>query len=735
MDTIRQSLDQIQNLSADDLKSLQDSVISEFNTVKSQDPTQDVVATMGELAKAAKAIKVEQNRRVTEAAALAQQAADAQTAIDALTAPDEDDAADNADDASEADAVDANDVAGDDDADSTEEVVIAPEEDDDNALAAKSDSAPADAPADDAAPAATDAPAEGSAAEEAAETPAEESAEDLAAHKEAAEEIEGTPAEIAAETPAHKALEDAAAEKIEDAGDTAPDADAAPAEGSAAEEAAETPAEEAAEDDPEQPMDEEDKKTNVFAAESAEAPVANTAEFSTDDTTPAPEDAEDASDTNEEGNEDPVTASATTELEFEAPADRRPAARLTVPVTITAGADLPGITAGSTLPDMKAVAQAILDRKKGMGRTSGGDGEQHTVATFTTTFPEERFLSPNDVDGNRTKIDEVITASAALVAAGGSAAPVEVRYELFGLGGTTRPVRDSLAVFGADRQGIRYVTPPVLGDLNGSVSLWTLQNDIDAANGVAVSKPCLRVIAGAEVVVYTDAIPLCLTFGNFGARAYPELVERHTELGMIQHARFAETRLLTRIGSLSTAVTADKQLGAAKDILVQVEQAAAAYRNRHRMDVNDALRVIFPEWFKNAMRADLTKQIPGNGEDDTVGLADAKINSWFSVRNINVTWALDGETGQIFGAQDTGALEAFPAQVIWYLFAEGTFLFLDGGTLDLGLVRDSTLNSTNDYKIFLESFEGVAKIGVESLRITSNLAILGASSSTVVVAN
>jgi hypothetical protein len=37
-------------------------------------------------------------------------------------------------------------------------------------------------------------------------------------------------------------------------------------------------------------------------------------------------------------------------------------------------------------------------------------------------------------------------------------------------------------------------------------------------------------------------------------------------------------------------------------------------------------------------------------------------------------------------------------------FPEGTFLYIDGGTLDLGLVRDSTLNSTNDFQVFGEIF-------------------------------
>lgn len=436
-----------------------------------------------------------------------------------------------------------------------------------------------------------------------------------------------------------------------------------------------------------------------------------------------------------ESSEEPVTASTTPE--FEAPADQQATLKPVVAsVRITAGSDLKGITAGAEFSSMAEVAQALLTRKHGMGRTTGGDGEQALVASIQTSFPDSRQLNSNDVEGNRAKINAV-TSPEAIVAAGGLTAPVETSWDIFELGETSvRPVRDALAVFGADRGGLRFLTPPVLSDLSGAASLWTMQDDIDASTpeGPNPVKPCIRVAAGQEVTVYTDAIPLCLTFGNLGARAYPELVQRHTELGMVEHARYSEVRLLTRIGALSTQVTAAAELGAARDIFVQLEQAAAAYRSRYRLDPKTPLRVLFPEWFKNALRADLTKQLPGDGRDGTFNLAEAEINRWFATRNINVSWFLDGETGQVFGAQAAGALLKFPSTVIWYLFSEGTFVFLDGGTLDLGLVRDSTLNGTNDYKIFLETFEGVAKVGVESLRVTSTLAIKGSSSATTVVA-
>jgi len=430
-----------------------------------------------------------------------------------------------------------------------------------------------------------------------------------------------------------------------------------------------------------------------------------------------------------------VTASASVEQEpiIQPPADRRPTMKIQeAPVAITAGADIPGVTAGATLPSMDAVAEAMVQRLHSVRRSTGGDGEQHVVATLQAAYPSDRTLHSGALEENTRKVQDVISPQA-ITAAGGLCAPVNVRYDIFGLGTTGRPVKDSLATFAADRGGIRFITPPRLTDLNGAVSLWTVQDDIDAATAGAPDpvKPCIRVNCGTEVSVLTDAIPLCLTFGNLVSRTYPEMVKRHNELGLIQHARFAEQRLLTRIGALSTQVTAASVLGAARDYFVSVERAAAAYRNRHRMDVNAPLRVVAPAWLNNMMRADLVMQLPGDGDEETFALAQSRIDAWFRLRNINVTWTIDGETGQMFGTQGAGALIDFPGTVVWYLFAEGTFLFLDGGTLDLGLVRDSTLNGTNDYKMFLETFEGVAMVGLEALRITSTLEINGSVAGTV----
>ena len=433
-----------------------------------------------------------------------------------------------------------------------------------------------------------------------------------------------------------------------------------------------------------------------------------------------------------------VTASA--EQPFEAPADRQPVIEVSEPaikVAITAGADIPGYTAGTNLTDMNEVASAMEKRLHTLRRVNGGDGEQHIVASLTVQYPESRTLT-TDAESNALKITAAAEETQALVASGGHGAPFEVKYDIFGLGSTTdRPVRDALPRFQADRGGIRFVTPPSFITYNATaansynyrdaVGVWTAAND-SAETPSPSTKLSMTVSAAAENTVSTDAVTLQLQFGNLMTRAYPELIARHNELALVQHAREAELNLLDKISAGSTAVNAHvatteapNLIGFARDFLVQVRKAAVAYRSRHRIDAGTRLKAIVPAWIYDAMAADLALNMPGDG---SLGVGEAEIKGYLSSSNVDMVSSLD--LNAFLGQAGSAArLLEFPDQITWYLFAEGTFLFLDGGTLDLGIIRDSTLVGTNDYKMFIETFENVAKVGIESLAITSSLSING----------
>ena len=429
----------------------------------------------------------------------------------------------------------------------------------------------------------------------------------------------------------------------------------------------------------------------------------------------------------DEDDEDAVTASAdndeaTKEATVDLPADRMPVVPSSTAV-ITAGADIPGVSAGTVFTSERGVSEAFTQRLNTLRNVRGGDGEQIIVASIETPASPDRQLDTKDNEGKLERILKV-SSPEGITASGGYCAPLETRYDIFGLGIADRPVKAALAGFQAKRGGIRYTQPPVLSDFANAVGVWTAAND---ANPVSpTEKPCLKVACAPEQTAVLDAVTLCLEFGNLMSRAFPELVSRHNELGMIQHARLADLTLLSKLSALSTAVTSSYKIGVARDFLEAVGRAATAYRHRHRMGDNAVLRVIAPAWVKDAIREDLTWGLPG----DKLEWADSVIEGFFRNRKVNISWHLD-DAASLGDAQAAGALNAWPASFEWFIFAEGTFLFLDGGTLDLGIVRDSGLVATNDYKMFVETFEGVAKIGIEGIKVTTTTKVTGQVAATV----
>jgi hypothetical protein len=324
-------------------------------------------------------------------------------------------------------------------------------------------------------------------------------------------------------------------------------------------------------------------------------------------------------------------------------------------------------------------------------------------------YGEDRTLRDNARE-NAHKI-EAVTGIEALRASGGICAPAPVRYDQPVIGTNARPVRDSaVAMFGADRGGIRTLPPPHLADVGGAITTWTHANDI-ALNSPS-TKACLTLTCPDEDETLVDAIVSCLKVGNYRARNFPEQITAWMSKIAQSAARTAEVKFLTAIGTGSTqvAVTATgNELGTARDILATLERATSAIRSRHRLDPMYPFRFVAPFWLRNNMITDLTREVPGSSAE-RLATSEADIERWLAAKNVNVTWTLDGESGQIYGAQADGVLNGWASHVICYLYPEGQWLGLDGGSLDFGLVRDSTLNATNDFQLMSEFFENVHQV-------------------------
>ena len=712
MDQLKEKLDVLADLDDSQVAEFQKEIISQFESVEKEDPTPQTVDAMTSLADMLDSVRSEVKRREAQAIELSQKAAEAASRVYGQDGDTEDEKMDEAEvmPSEETPAVEPSEEKKmdetadmskdmeDETSKETEEIVDTPEE-------AK--------PKPD-----TEAAMHGDKKEEvvAEEEDVQEDKEKKSmteASTDADKTVElSTETEIVTETA--PAVEEAVVASAEEAEVKEEEAEVAPAEDEKSSEEDVAPAEE-------EVVAEEAPATEEAVAEEVaeEATEADAAAEVEDGSEAAAKETQTAQTVQEDNMEAPVTAAAdkADNLNIEVPADRRPTSRTSAaPVAITAGADIPGYTAGSPLEDMKTVAEAMSKRLHTLRRVNGGDGEQHIVASFATQYPEERTLT-TDPESNWVKINAV-TSPEALVASGGHVAPFETKYDIFGLGTTVRPVRDALPRFQADRGGIRFVTPPVLSDYANAVGVWTAAND-SAETPDPATKTSLTVTSAAENSVSTDAVTLQLQFGNLMTRAYPELIARHNELGLIQHAREAEQYLLSKVAAGSTAVTTTSLIGFGRDFLVQVGRAAAAYRSRHRMEADAPIRVIAPSWVRDAMQADLALSMPGDG---SLAVSASEIDGYLAARNIVASYSLDQD---VFGSQGVSALVEFADSFTWYLFAEGTFLFLDGGTLDLGIIRDSSLVGTNDYKMFVETFEGVAKVGVEGLVITSTISVNG----------
>jgi hypothetical protein len=395
---------------------------------------------------------------------------------------------------------------------------------------------------------------------------------------------------------------------------------------------------------------------------------------------------------------------------------------LRVKTRLVAAGDVVGFSAGQEISTSAALAAAMSRKLQSIGK-SGPSGDV-LVASLFKEYPEERTLT-DDAFHNDAIIEAALGAES-LVASGGLCQPVSVDYAINTIGSTARPFRDSLPSFAAVRGGLRFTPQPLLSSV-------TPPTPYTVAMDVAVTpKTCFTVACGNPVEADVYGIPVCLKVGNFGGRFSPETVAANQQLLDVAAARVGELTLINAVDAGSTAVTSTGILGTIRTVLPTVDLINAGYRYRNRLDESSALRTVLPLWVKDEVRADLAMELAHDrdGSDNNLMVTDAMIDAYFAARGVSIVWTLEDKANSFGAAQAAGALNPWPATFVAYVYAEGTWQFLDGGRIDLGVTRDSTLNTTNDYEIWREDFEGIAKRGAESLKVTVTAKPTGMSAGT-----
>jgi len=421
------------------------------------------------------------------------------------------------------------------------------------------------------------------------------------------------------------------------------------------------------------------------------------------------------------------------------PGPEAPAAPAAAPAVLTASGNLRGIDAGKPITDKMEFARAMALTLSRMSKNGPPRGDV-LLASATYTYPEDRQLG-DSLEETEALIDAICSPDV-LVATGGICQPVNVDYSVPIWATADRPLRDGLPAFQATRGGIRFVKPPTLASLADATSVWTEATDAEPGES---TKAIHRVECGTEEHVFVNAIPTRLQFGNMFGKFAPEQIAANTALAFAAAARTAENELLKLIEeSCLKDVTTATLLGATRDILTAVNTVVAQYRSVHRIPDTQMVTAILPIWCRELIKIDLAREIghAQNGDWNSLAVTPDMVTELLRAAGVNPIFHLDGQPkpggaaypDQFFAAPaEASPIKAFPAKMAWYCFPEGAIQYLDGGRLDLGIVRDSTLDATNDFEVFVEPFEGIANrtFTAGAWQLVSTLCSSGGSAGTV----
>lgn len=400
-------------------------------------------------------------------------------------------------------------------------------------------------------------------------------------------------------------------------------------------------------------------------------------------------------------------------------------------LVITAAAPRYGLPTGSRFNDFDQLVSAVQNHAKAQVVTSGVP-QFLTVATVENKFE-------HTIPGQGTSLREFEhmmselrqpDQSQSLVAGGGWCAPSEYRYDFFNV--TCEDGMIDLPTFGVQRGGIQHPVSPTLADVfTGTFTnatnpwLWTEADDILTVTGTP-DKPCVRVMCPTFTERRLECYGVCLTAGNLTDSAYPEATRNHLSLLMSAHFHAMNQRYIATMVSLSSAVATmgitGSGTGIFNDFPAAVGLAAQDYRTRYGMCDDDVLEVVAPRWARDAMRIDFLRRT-GFWEGE---LTDAQIDALFRSFRVRVQWVQDWQVRASGLPGFSSALLDWPGTMDFMIYAAGTFVRGNGLSLDLGVVRDSVLNASNDHTAaWTEECHLIARVGHESRQYRLPVCVAG----------
>lgn len=378
---------------------------------------------------------------------------------------------------------------------------------------------------------------------------------------------------------------------------------------------------------------------------------------------------------------------------------------------------------GQVFASPAEVANAMWKKRMSFGNIPSGTRDEMSIATGTKVWDEELPSLGLDPIENLKAFNQ-LTERGGLVASGAQCTPQTQLYDFFRLAEPIQDVENALPTVQAPRGGIRFIQANCTIQCEGGIGIWG-PSGIDPTLPES-EKPCCRVTCPDIAEVLVEAVTQCTIFDNLQYRTFPELIENFLEDVAVQFTLRKQRYYLDAIDTASTATVGIGSYGAARSFMYDLTVAANGYRKRHHMPRGARLVVMIPDWTVDVIKADLLND--GDSGLNYMNVPDSFVTEALASRNLDVTFYYDDPTSNIgenpltlAQAGAGAALNDYPCVASSYMFAPGTFVKLDGGSLDVGLVRDHALNKTNDFAMFMEEWIGIAQLGCESIRIDSTV--------------
>lgn len=404
-------------------------------------------------------------------------------------------------------------------------------------------------------------------------------------------------------------------------------------------------------------------------------------------------------------------------------------------------AALLGMRTGDTFNGDNNIGMALIRNAQSFG-LKGAPGTRQTMAQFKRDRGAELTVDTNDGPEtmrvlrharNERRLDggslsnawfRSIEQGASLTAAAGWCAPSENDYDLCRNWDSPVGLID-LPTVTVTRGGINYTDEPDFPTIYANaVAAGGGSNFLTEAQVIADTvKTCSEIPCPTFENRRLDVMALCIRVSFLQAAGYPEVVDAWDAGLRAAHEaemnRLIIADIIARAGAATVLPdvdpTAGQQDSFTSSILAGVELAAEDLRYRFHMAWNSTVEIVLPHWILAQMRADISRR---SGWND-LGVSDAEIAAWFSVRNVRVQFVRGWQDGLITG----GALDptfpggdatapfmtALPTTVSFLAYPAGSIAVARQDVVTLTNVYDAASLSVNEFtSLFAE--EGFAPV-------------------------